>query len=143
MKIERWDTCEISFTASSNYENPFRDVELTGTFTHHQSGETITVYGFYDGGSTWRIRFMPTELGLWEYVTKSTDAGLDGKTGEINCKEPKQSFLHGPLRAKGHHFIHDDGTPRFLISTRMSCPYASPEAWKRMTNPGGTVTIGS
>ena len=134
MKIERWDTCEISFTASNKYENPFQDVELTGTFTHHQSGETITVYGFYDGGSTWRIRFMPTELGLWEYVTKSTDAGLGGKMGEITCKKPTQHYLHGPLRAKGHHFIHDDGTPRFLISTRMSCPYASPEVWKRMTD---------
>ncbi len=134
MKIERWDTCEFSFEASEEYENPFTDVELTGTFTHAQSGETITVNGFYDGGSTWRVRFMPTEPGEWSCVTKSTDPGLDGKAGEVVCVEPTKPYLHGPLRAKGYHFCHDDGTYRFLISTRMSCPYTSPEVWKRMVD---------
>lgn len=123
MSIERWDTCEISLTASDEYENPFQDVELTGTFAHGQSGEAITVNGFYDGGSTWRIRFMPLELGTWSYTTKSSDPGLNEKSGEISCIEPTQPYLHGPLHAKGYHFFHADGTPRFLISTRMSCPY--------------------
>jgi hypothetical protein len=134
MKVERWDTCEITLTASKAYENPFRDVELTGYFKHRDSGQSISVNGFYDGGSTWRIRFMPTELGVWSYVTESADSGLDGKAGEITCIEPNQPYLHGPLYAKGYHFLHADGTPRFLISTRMSCPYASPEVWKRMTD---------
>lgn len=134
MKVERWDTYEITLTASKTYENPFRDVELTGTFRHLDSGQSINVNGFYDGGSTWRIRFMPIELGVWNYVTESADSGLDGKAGEITCVEPTQPYLHGPLYAKGYHFFHADGTPRFLISTRMSCPHASPEVWKRMTD---------
>lgn len=134
MRAERWDTCEISLAASSTYNNPFRDVELTGTFTHKENGKYITVNGFYDGGSTWRIRFMPTELGAWHYVTKSSDPDLDGKSGELICTQPTQPYLHGPLCAKGHHFFHADGAPRFLISTRMSCPYASPEVWERMSD---------
>jgi hypothetical protein len=132
MNIQRWDTYEITLTASKNYTNPFRDVALIGIFTHAMSGKSITVNGFYDGESTWRIRFMPTELGTWNYVTQSADSDLDGNSGKIVCIEPTQPYLHGPLFARGHHFFHADGTPRFLISTRMSCPYASDEVWERI-----------
>ncbi len=63
VNVQRWDTYEIALIAANVYANPFRDVGLTGTFTHQASGKSITVNGFYDGGSTWRIRFMPAELG--------------------------------------------------------------------------------
>lgn len=72
MNIERWDTFEVAFNALRAYDNPFQDVELTGIFTHKETGRIITVNGFYDGDSTWRIRFMPNELGLWSYITKSS-----------------------------------------------------------------------
>ena len=81
MNVERWDTHEINFAASKEYENPFCDVELTGIFKHEESGKTIKVNGFYDRGLTWRIRFMPTELGTWNYTTESGDTGLSGKSG--------------------------------------------------------------
>ncbi|MFQ5906501.1 MAG: DUF5060 domain-containing protein, partial [bacterium] len=132
MNIERWDTCEITLTASRTYANPFRDVSLTGTFTHAAGGKLITVNGFYDGGSTWRIRFMPTKLGIWNYVTKSGDPGLDGKSGELTCTKPTHTYLHGPLSARGYHFFHTDGTPRLLLSTRTSCQFASPSIWQRV-----------
>ena len=77
MRIERWDLCEIPLTTSETYENPFRNVELAATFNHRDNGQSITVNGFYDGGSIWRIRFMPTELGVWDYVTRSSDPGMD------------------------------------------------------------------
>ena len=54
--IERWDTREVVLTAAKSYANPFRDVVLTADFTH-SSGKVIAVNGFYDGGSTWRVRF--------------------------------------------------------------------------------------
>lgn len=134
MNVQRWDKYEITLTASKSYANPFQDVDLTGTFTHaHEvSGEVITVNGFYDGQATWRMRFMPTALGAWNYVTQSADPGLNGKNGELVCIEPTLPYLHGPLLTRGHHFFHADGTPRFLISTRMSCPYASSEVWERI-----------
>ena len=62
-QVERWDTFEIALDAAGSYDNPFRDLELTARFTHEPSGKTIAAGGFYDGASTWRIRFMPTELG--------------------------------------------------------------------------------
>jgi len=75
---------------------------------------------------------MPTEIGSWHYTTRSNDQGLDGKEGSFLCVSPTQSHLHGPLLCKGYHFFHADGTPRFLISTRLSCQFAPRESWARV-----------
>jgi hypothetical protein len=131
MNVERWDACEISFAASKTYTNPFQDVDLTATLTHADSGKSIAVNGFYDGDSTWRLRFMPTELGAWRYATQSADAGLNGKEGRVDCIEPTKPYLHGPLRAEGRRFVHADGVRRFLISTRLSCHLSPPDVWRK------------
>jgi Domain of unknown function (DUF5060) len=128
--VERWDTCEFAFTAAHGYANPFGGVELRATWTHASTGQTLAVNGFYDGGSTWRLRFMPTELGEWRYVTRSDDAGLGGNEGTVTCVPPAQPYLHGPLMPRGYHFAHADGTPRFLLSTRVSCHWAAPSVWQ-------------
>ena len=127
--IERWDTHEVTLQAAQSYDNPFRDVEVTATFTHKPSGRTITADGFHDGGNTWRVRLLPLELGTWEYTTHSTDSGLNGKQGTLECVAPKKDYLRGPLECKGYHFFHADGTPRFLMSTRFSAQFADPAKW--------------
>lgn len=125
--VERWDIYEVAWQGGK-YASPFRDVRLTATF-RHESGRSITVSGFYDGGITWRARFMPLELGRWNYRTESNDPALNGKSGSLVCVKPAKPYLHGPLRAQGLHFIHADGTRRFLISTRLSCQFAPPPDW--------------
>ncbi|MBI4624293.1 MAG: DUF5060 domain-containing protein [Verrucomicrobia bacterium] len=126
---QRWDVHEVAFDAADSYANPFMDVSLSATFTHQRSGARLTVDGFHDGGSKWRIRFMPTQLGTWRWTTKSTDRGLDGKTGAVECVAPTKPHLHGPLQTSGLHFVHVDGTPRYLISTRLTCQFAPPSTW--------------
>lgn len=132
MDVERWDTCEIALDAAGSYPNPFTDVGVDATFTHESSGKSIAVGGFFDGGSVWRIRFMPTEPGTWQYVTRSQDPGLDGQSGVVTCVPPLKPYLHGPLLTDGHHFRHADGTRRLPISTRFSCQFASPSVWIRL-----------
>src|SRR5688500_10326812 len=132
MHVELWDTHEVALESRTEYANPFRDVELTAKFTHASSGRVVTVDGFYDGDQTWRIRFMPSELGTWTYVTTSSDPALTGTTGSIECVAPTQPHLKSPLHWDGLHFFHVDGTPRFLNSTRLSCQFASPEVWARV-----------
>ena len=127
--VERWDTHEIALEAAKTYDNPFRDVHLTATFTHRDSGKSIEADGFYDGGSTWRLRLLPQELGTWEYRTHSEDSGLNDRTDTLECVAPKKDYLRGPLQVKGFHFFHADGTPRFLISTRFSAQFADPAKW--------------
>jgi hypothetical protein len=127
--VEHWDTYEHSLSAAGSYGNPFQDVSLTAMFTHAASGARFTMDGFYDGGRVWRFRFMPLHLGTWHWTTASTDRGLNGKTGTLECVTPTKSYLHGPLMTDRFHFQHADGTPRFLISTRLTCQFAPPAVW--------------
>ncbi len=130
IRVERWDTYEIALAAEGKYDNPFTDVELKVRFSHEESGKTISVDGFYDGDSTWRIRFMPLDPGRWSYETQSGDSGLNSKRGSLLCSESEKDYLHGPLLAEGYHFRHVDGTRRLVVSTRLSCQFSSPELWK-------------
>ena len=72
-----------------------------------ESGRSIEVDGFHDGGGTWRLRLMPTKLGTWEYRTRSADAGLDGTDGTLECVPPEKPYLKGPLQVRGHAHQHD------------------------------------
>ena len=72
---------------------------------------------------------MPLEVGRWDYVTESNDPALNGAAGSLECTPASKSYLHGPLRPDGLHFRHADGTRRFLISTRLSCQFASRDVW--------------
>ena len=40
------------------------------------------------------------------------------------------AFLRGPIQARGYHFFHADGTPRLLLSTRLSCHLEAPQVWQ-------------
>jgi hypothetical protein len=128
--VQQWDVFELTLRARQAYGNPFRDVGVRATFRHAASGESVTVDGFHDGDDVWRVRFMPARQGVWAFRTESADPGLDGAAGTLRCVPPRQRFLHGPLRAEGHHFRHADGTYRFLLSTRLTCQDADPRTWR-------------
>lgn len=114
-------------TSEDATPNPFTDYRMDVTFTHAESGKTLTVPGFFaaDGdaanssatsGSTWHCHFRPSEPGVWEYqvsfregkmVATSTKrnpgkavAPYDGLTGsfEINADNPATA---PDLRADG------------------------------------------
>ena len=77
-----WDAQEITLQAARDYANPYVDVvcwiELEGP------GFARRVYGFWDGGRTFRIRFVATAPGEWSWRTGSNqpdDAGLNGGAG--------------------------------------------------------------
>ena len=94
--------------------NPYLDCTLAATFT--LGNRSITVDGFYDGGTTYKIRFMPDTPGQWNY-TVTTNFATSVRSGEMTCL-PAQHGAHGPVRvANGHHFSHADGTPYFPFGT--------------------------
>src|SRR5262245_14378483 len=109
-----WSRWEHSFSASgeASPETEFA-VKLTSP-----TKKTLIVTGFWDGGTTWRVRFMPNEIGKWTYQTRSVPrvSGLDGHSGEFACRREGGStrFLrHGAVHvsANGRFFEHADGTP--------------------------------
>jgi hypothetical protein len=88
---------------------------LAATFT--RGDREVKCTGFYDGGGTYRVRFMPDAAGAWTFVTRSNKAELDGKAGRVTCVEPSPGN-HGPVRvANAYHFAYADGTPYRQIGT--------------------------
>src|SRR4051812_2757832 len=82
---EQYDTFELSLPGPTD-GIPFVDVSLSARFT---SGDrSIDVPGFYDGGGTYRVRFMPPATGAWKYETHSSAPVLNGKSGEFDCVKP-------------------------------------------------------
>lgn len=103
-EIGKWQRFEVAFDNSSWNGNPF-DLEFTGVFTHRTTGRTVTQFGFYAGNNTWKIFFMPDELGEWTYLTQSSDPDLNGRTGAFNTVP---SNLPGQLMSDGNRWRYSD-----------------------------------
>ncbi len=112
--VERWGVFEISLPGPTA-GNPFADVRLGAHFRY--SHRVIDVDGFYDGEGTYRVRFMPDEIGEWSYTTTSNVPALDAKTGSFTAVAPSAGN-HGPVRVRyTSHFGYEDGTPYVPIGT--------------------------
>jgi hypothetical protein len=135
--IRQWDVYSISFKSGKIYSNPYKDIPVTGegdllkvTFLG-TGGEAlnkkITVVGFWNGGSEWRVNFTPPVTGSWRYNTFSTDRSMNGKKGNFEVvawnEEEKNAnpVRHGLIRVKkdgenaGHFFEYTDGQPFLWI----------------------------
>ena len=112
--VEQWARFEVSLDGPSA-GNSFVDVKLSAEFSNGL--ERMRVDGFYDGGGIYRIRFMPTKLGPWSYVTESTVDELSGCSGSFTCVQPRAD-RHGPVRVRDtFHFAYADGTPYYPFGT--------------------------
>lgn len=114
-RVEQWGLQEIAVRSSNSYGNPFKDAKIDCTFT--SGDEVMTVPGFFDGDSTWKVRFMPEKQGHWTFRTKSSDPSLDGTSGEFEVTAPHKDN-HGPVRvANRFHFSYADKTPLYPLGT--------------------------
>ncbi len=121
--IHVWEKQELTFTSAKSYTNPYTDVtvwvDLTGP------GFKKRIYGFWDGGRTFRVRVVATAPGNWKWTSGSTpqDPGLAGKTGQFVAGDWSESekqanpLRHGFVRATANHHAleHADGAPFIAI----------------------------
>lgn len=122
MTIPQWQRGDIVLTSEKQYENPYTDVDVDATFVH-ESGEEIHLYGFWNGGDEWRIRFAPTKTGVWTYAVTCSDpenTSLNGVTGTLTAvpNDGKTGLdRHGFVRISdnGRYFVYDDGTPFYWL----------------------------
>src|SRR6266478_1704797 len=121
--VSKWGRFEHAFQSSLGYSNALQDVTLTVVFTS-PLGETNQVYGFWDGGKTWLVRFSPNLPGRWTFTSTCSDKankGLNNQRGEFVCTAAiatTRFARHGQIHvaADHRHFEHADGTPFFWLS---------------------------
>jgi hypothetical protein len=121
--IHVWEKQELTFLTRTDYANPYTGVtvwvDLDGPGFHKR------VYGFWDGGGTFRVRLVATAPGKWSWRSGSNppDPGLAGRSGSFTAvawseEEKRQDPLRrGFLRSTpNHHALEQaDGTPFFVI----------------------------
>jgi hypothetical protein len=109
---QKWDIYEITFIANDNiYANPFWDIEIKGIFTGPNS-EILNIGGFYYDTNTWKLRFSPTEEGIWEFLIHfKTPNDTVVFEGNFECLPANDN--HGFLEVSKnnpYNFIYSDGT---------------------------------
>ena len=126
--VEKWTRFEQSFTSSKNYDNPAQQIKLKVEFTS-PGGNKRRLFGFWDGGRMWRVRFSPDEQGEWTYKTVCSDQSnkdLHNQTGSFRCVKYNGDLSllrHGELRlsANKRYIEHTDGVPFFWLADTVWC----------------------
>jgi hypothetical protein len=121
-EVHVWEMQEITLAAARDYANPYADVtcgvELSGPDFQAR------VYGFWDGGHTFKVRVVATHPGEWSWRVFSNhpdDAGLAGagkfravawSAAELDANPNRRGFVRAS--ANGHALRYADDTPFFL-----------------------------
>lgn len=118
-----WEKIEVELTAQNTYENPY--TEVTVWIDLKGPGFSKRVFGFWDSGQRFIVRFVATAPGQWSWTSGSStdDSGLSGQKGNIVAEGWSESELQdNPNRrgfvvstANGHALQYADGTPFFLL----------------------------
>ena len=137
---ETWTRWEATLTSTKTYTNPFLDHTLKVTYTS-PAGRAYTSHGFWDGGTTFRIRFMFNEPGHWRWQTTFSDAdnrGLHHRSGSIQVTSysgDNPLYGHGYLKMSDNkrYLVHADGTPfLFVADTAWTAYiYATDSEWRQ------------
>ncbi|WP_273568614.1 DUF4038 domain-containing protein [Maribacter halichondriae] len=129
--IQQWMVHEITLTAEKTYGNPYTEIDVWALFTN-EKGDSLKRPAFWDGGNTWKIRFVPIDTdGQWQWVTYSSnekDTGLHKKTGHFNSIPNVGSnrlLKNGLLKmsAKARNVVHHSGKSFLMVA---DTPWALP-----------------
>ena len=147
-EVHAWELQEITFQAAKEHASPYIDVtmwvDLTGP------GFSRRVYGFWDGGRIFKVRFVATAPGQWAWVSGSNqadDGGLNGGRGtltavpwsetEKRANPNRRGFVRAT--ANGHALQYADGTPFFLLGDTWLSASTWRLPWRGMTALPGVV----
>lgn len=130
IEIQQWTKHEIILSAQSTYENGYTDVDAWAKFTNGK-GDTLIRPAFWDGGSTWKIRFSPPDTGsvwTWEAFSDPEDKGISGKTGSIRSvaySGDNNLIKNGLLKMSPgkRNVVHANGKPFLVVG---DTPWAIP-----------------
>jgi len=131
--IEKWSRFELVLN-HPNPEDNFQRVNLSAKFSNKDT--SLVVQGFYDGKNQYKIRFMPSETGNWNYTTSSNIPALNKKKGSFECVEASGTN-HGMVKVSGtYNFKYADGKPYYPFGT-------TAYAWNHMGKELQKITLNS
>src|ERR1051326_485127 len=80
-----WEKQELTFTAVRPFTNAYTEVTVWVDLKGPNFKKRV--FGFWDGGQTFRVRLVATQPGAWTWRSGSTpaDGGLAGKTGTFEA----------------------------------------------------------
>lgn len=118
---ETWISEEITLESEKKYSDPFNDVDVD--LLLYGDGKIYTIPAFWDGGNTWKVRFVCPAKGEWFFKTVCTDkenSSLHNRTGKIICEEYSGDldiYKHGFVTTSygEKYFTYADGTPFFYL----------------------------
>lgn len=121
LSMRTWVAKELVFESNKTYADSFNDVTLDLVLIGN--GRKYTVPGFWDGGNTWKVRFVCPSVGDWYFYTVCSDEDnkqLDGRTGKVVCTEYtgeydiyKKGFVTVGYGRK--YLTYDNGEPFFYL----------------------------
>jgi len=124
--IPLYGAYEISLNTTNTYTTPYSDVTVSAVF--QGPSKTIEIEGFWDGGSTWKIRMAPTEIGTWTIKSVASNDNQLNRQGEGASfsvhiptaleKSVNNVLEHGFVKVNPdfpHTFMYSDGSPFFFM----------------------------
>jgi hypothetical protein len=110
--VGRYEVIELAFPyASGALANPWEDVAVTAAF-RTPAGRLIMVEGFFYDEDTYLVRFVPTELGEYEYtVDLRGPSGNDSYAGSFtSAPSQRKGFLRKQAGNPYRLVFDDDGS---------------------------------
>ena len=107
--VELFGVFETAFEASTAADNPYVSIEAAAELAR-PDGRAWRLPLFWDGGRTFRLRVSPDRTGLWSFIVRSPDPGLDGKAGRFECRPSPRAGGIRPMAGFPHHFERQDGS---------------------------------
>lgn len=113
--VPRFTPHEVTSTATGSYANPYVDLIAEATLTEPDGRTKRTVPLFWDGGTTWKLRFAPDKIGIWKWTVSSTDRGLNQRAGIFECVASERRGSIQPMAGAPRHFQYQNGEPMWFM----------------------------
>ena len=139
----QYECFEISFNLNKNYANPFdpAEIDISAEFTS-PSGRKQNVYGFWYqnyirrlkgrledlrpvGEPMWKIRFTPTESGIYSYIinVKDRDGAAVSASGKFFATQGVRDGFVRVSATDYHYFEFDNGRFFYPITLNLHGTY--------------------
>jgi hypothetical protein len=120
--VEQHEVFEITLKTAEEFGNPFTEARLTAEF-QAPGGAKVSVPGFYYGGTTWMVRFVPNKVGQWSYrASLAGRKSVARQSGSFRSIPSKRSGFVRISRRNPYRFEFENGRPFYPIGVQ-TCGY--------------------